>query len=458
MRLHEAKKGFGPYVVAALQPEYGGYTDRFSRRTLLWEFSRRGSFFFHFGAMPGYFERQKWTKGGEAFYNKYFPVLGLYDKPKINPDWVKYFTEFLEDLKEMNLMPCVYLFGGCDFKRPLSITDRTHSGAINIYLQAVVSLLKNCGQDYIIFIGNELYAQYPNTQESALAQTKVVDTLHMLGVSYGQIRYSALDKVVRNEKGEALTTQAEFIQVAAYKQHSDPNNQYRKFNVGIELHEIGSRPGTTDFDRDGFAGRTSVNGYANVNLGEWNNPHYSTDGARPEGGKYKGVSVEQLKQLYRRALVDFNHPKIGTCPLFEDLDNTAIKWSTVNGHEISTVVFGKDNFKRIDAMADVYFEVEGKQPLNKEFPPAKPTKPEKPKPEPTPEPTPNPEPKPKPEEPKVEKEFKFFSCKKSFPWISLDFVGLFKKWWNDFKKKSLKDKIFVLSILCNVVSLLIWIL
>jgi len=427
MKLSQSRQGYGLGIVSLLQPHYGSWKTRDDRQELLIEFAKRGASFIRFGAMPGFFEAERDQAKFRKLYNFLFPLQYVTADPRINEDWRISFRELLEDLKLANLMPVVYLIGGCDFHKPLNPNDNTHKLALTLYYQSVIRELKNCGQDYLIETGNEIYGLFGTGEDGARSQASMIKELLNLGAPLNRVMVAGMDKYWM--QSPSLT---EWLQ----KHLFDPAVNYRgneyKYNVGFSQHEVSS---PEDFGNSGgpepskkwIMHRAQVNNWANAKQGDYNNLFVSTDGAAHEGGKYKGVPTEDIGPLYKRFLEVTAPEQIGTCH-FEHLPNEAIKWE--NG--IAHLELGKETFDRLDAMAEVYKVRFGKYPINKIRPPKLP-EPSPPKPAPLP-----PVPEPKPEEPKevpvVENKLKLFrGFKKTFPFIDLDFKG----WW---KTRSWKER------------------
>lgn len=461
MTLSQAKNGFTIGLVG-IQKRYfwEGWN---SRREMLFTLSRQGLTGIRFGAMPGFFEWEQ-TVQGRSEYDAIFPVKNILTKPSINPAWREYFNELLDDMGDANLLPIVYLIGGCDLEHPLNPYDARHAAAISMYAREVYNRLKAWGGDYLVVTGNELYCVIGHDLQAGLRQVSMAEMLISMGMPMDRIRVSTLDgydsrhimaieAIFRTQTYGAALQQAlvnkdwqtilqafsaypegtpekqichinpglEWLQVAAFDPaHSNQDAvEARKGKLGFELHEISS---PRDFDSWGKAGRIEVNNKACFSERILCNMYVSTDGARPTGSTYAGVGVDEIGPIYARFLTANEHQNAGNCPLFEHLPNEARIWKTVKGIPVAEMHVGESTIQRLKKMAAVYQKHFGHKPTNA----ANPVYDEPDVPAPVPVPEPVPEPTPKPTEENNMKYINLFGPrKKTCPWVNIRFAQWF---------------------------------
>lgn len=463
MKLSQCKAAFGICIIDLFNVIYAGFRKNFgSLVAMLVRISRQGAHFIRTGAMRGFFEFE-FTAAGRKAYNKFFPILNVAEKPKINPLWLDEFRAILQAIKAANLLPYIFLIGGCDYpgQRTVLLDPRIeiHWPALKLYMRTVVAEIKSVfGMDFLLETGNELYVLVGSELAGAQIQVRMADYLYSLGVPYGQIRLSGLD-------GGHKVTCAEWLQVAAFgpenlDEVTDPE-QRRKYylrkgldetgtkviadRLGISLHEVGY---PADVLTDGSAGRARYpadaegkNGiYQNYKVKRFGPIAYSNDGVKfVPGLGYQGNTPAELGPVYEAIRPDLTHPDAGGVGTFETLPQDERTWTPYEGipagKHVEDMNFGPKMLAQIDALAKKHRALTGKEPYNKAHPVADPTeeKPEKPD---TPEPvTPTPGPAPTPtkeDELNIIRLFGKWGKRKilglSLPWPSIRFKAWLKAW------------------------------
>ncbi|HSW63890.1 MAG TPA: hypothetical protein VLH56_11385 [Dissulfurispiraceae bacterium] len=427
MTLTQATNGYILGIVSIIQKRYG-WEGWKSRREMLFTMSRNGLFGIRFGAMPGFFEWEQTPQGASEYWDL-FPVTDIMGTPRINPVWREEFRQLLDDMGDANLLPVVYLFGGCDLYRPLNPLDRNHDRAIGLYMREVVNCLAAWGGDYLIETGNEWYVGFGDELDGSLCQVSIADRLVSLGVPMDRIRLSALDNPREKEPPSA-----EWLQVAAFDPAKSSQSAVndRLHRIGFSIHQVGN---INDFQPWGYAGRMEVNGFANYSHGTFCNILCSTDGANwnEVTEKFDGVSIDDIGPLYFRCLEAFNHPQAGSCPMFEHLPNEAINWTPnaeAPGGKVATVRISEPTLERVRRMAAAYQQFFGHKPINaacpvEDEPVEPPTPPDPVKPDPI---------KPDPIKPEEDKPMKLFSFSKRFPFLNVHY----KSWKRSLTKDQLR--------------------
>jgi len=467
MKLSQCQGSFGACIIDLFtnkdgtNERYGGWQNYRTRQKMLIKLSNLGASFIRTSSMPGFFEREFTDKGGKE-YKEIFPICG--GQTKVNDVWLAAFRGILAEIKTANLLPYIFLVGGCDYpaSRNVLLDPRRedHWPALRIYMKTVVRELKAMfGVDFLLETGNELYVMLGSEQYGADIQVRMADYLYSIGVPYGQIRLSGLD-------GGHKITCAEYLQVAAFGPENlddvtDPV-QRKKFysrkgldetgtkvianRLGISLHEVGY---PSDVARDGTAGRASINGYANYQVRRFGPMAYSNDGVGWNGSEYKGNSAAELPAVYKAVYPDLVHGLSGGIGTFEDLPQDERTWTQCSGipanKYVKSMNFGPKFEAHFKALAKAYKELTGKEPHNK----ANPVTIEAPKPDEPDVPVPV---EPSPVEPEPDKEEYVKLIHGLFDWHV-------KEWWAQF---STKKKVWIVWLalvhLYGLIHTLVWML
>lgn len=433
MKLNQLKGQPGIDVVDLLNPVYGGWSKYKSRLEMLRDWANHGCAFVRTRSDRGGFELEQ-TPSGKKEFLRFAPVLDMVGSPKINPLWEEEFKHLIDDLLNVNLLPYISLFGGCDLVRNINFMDKRHWAAVTLFAERVVRILNQmAGVDFLLEDANEAYALPWSDEEAAKKQIEFADFLYSLGVPYGRQTCSGLDKVF-DATGKRRNSHVEYLQKYAFGDDKNTAQQILIRQGGasgerlyFSLHEI-SYP--KDFQPDGYAGRPRVHNYANYSK-KTLAVRMSTDGARKGAVGYSGIPTSELGEIYRLALEDILHPLAGKSALFSDLpqERVWLESSEVPGFKYAKMVF-VETPKRLDVMSAVYEKVTGKAPINKgKFPPI--VEPDIPTPVPEPEPDPQPEVKVKP---------KLFKFVKRFPFLSIHYSS-WKKALNEEELKVHKDTV-----------------
>lgn len=434
MRLDQCNGSFGVCIIDSIHDRYGGWLPHFkTRKALFTETSKRGAYFVRTGALRGRFEYEFTEAGHNLFWSR-VPVLDIESNPRINPLWFDDFTSLLDDIKSANLLPYIFLIGGCDYPStgPLPIDPRNsqHWPGLRLYMTTAVNELgARFGSDFLVEPGNEFYAiPYPSDLSVQL-QVDMCDYLHYeCGLPYGNMRLSGID-------GGKGTTYVDWLQVKAFgpvdleRECTDPIERGRFYKrrgllaplgqygprLGYSLHEIGY---PRDCEPDGTNGRPRINRYQNYIDRRMGPMAPSNDGVNytPDKG-FVGNTPDELREVYKAVIPDLIHNLAGGVGTWENLSQSERIWTPYPGipadKYVETMNFGQRYLAELDAMAETYRDYFGVEPYNKLYPVG---------PDPI---IPNPDPEPEPAEPDPEenKSMKLFTFSKRFPFLDVHYRG-----------------------------------
>jgi len=444
MRITESKNGIIIGIIGMMQDRYSGAPDG-KLQDVLYTLSRHGVHGVRFGAMP-YGGEWELTPPGRREFDQIFPVTKIITDPRINEAWRERFRARLELLKSANLLPVVYLYGGCDNVKLMYPTDYYSMPACQLYERAVVFELQRSGMEYILETGNEIAGLVGDGLIGAGAQNAIVNRLVDFGADRDWIRVSSHDDPWNHNPDAGDYPDAEWLQVILFSRDGGFKNPFadqNRYHIGFSQHCVAC---PDDFLKDRYMGRIEVNDWQNYKDGIYNNIYCSTDGAGYQTGEgnFKGVPTEKIGQLYLRFLQAVDHPQAGTCSLFEHLPNEAIEWDKPpNMGGVATVRIGQPTLDRVDRMADVYHKFFGVGPYNK-LHPVGPKPPDPPKPPSPPEPI----------IPEEEKPMKLFTFSKRFPFLSVHYLS-WKKSLTQVQRKVHYDTALLMSGLF-LVGLAVW--